>query len=145
MGIAIRRLEAPDSVTALAVARIMANTFGEGSGASSAWITRLLREDGFWFYAAFEGEDPVGGLTAHVLPITRQDGKELFIYDIAVQASHQRLGIGTKLMHAVLQAAKESGLSAAFVPADNEDQHALDFYRAIGGQAQPVTFFNFDL
>jgi hypothetical protein len=28
--------------------------------------------------------------------------------------------------------------------ADNEDQHALDFYRALGGEAQAVTFFNFN-
>jgi len=36
-----------------------------------------------------------------------------------------------------------SGFTSVFVPADDEDQHALDFYRAVGGQAQSVTFFNF--
>jgi aminoglycoside 3-N-acetyltransferase I len=30
-----------------------------------------------------------------------------------------------------------------FVPADNEDEHAIDFYHAIGGEASAVTFFTF--
>ena len=30
-----------------------------------------------------------------------------------------------------------------FVPADNDDQHALAFYTAIGGEAAPVTIFSF--
>jgi aminoglycoside 3-N-acetyltransferase I len=29
------------------------------------------------------------------------------------------------------------------VLADDEDQHALDFYRALGGAASPVTMFDF--
>lgn len=48
-------------------------------------------------------------------------------------------------MRTALAAAAQAGLLAAFVPADNDDDQALDFYRAIGGQAQAVTFFNFDL
>lgn len=145
MGILIRRLKASDSVTAAAVALVMARTFSEGAGASPARLCQLLQEANFWFYGAFDNGSPVGGLTAHVVPITSEDGYELFIYDIAVQASHQRLGIGMGLMRTVLEAGKESGMSSAFVPADNNDQHALDFYRAVGGQAQSVTFFNFRL
>ena len=30
-----------------------------------------------------------------------------------------------------------------FVPADDDDIHALDFYRALGGEESPVTFFTF--
>jgi len=30
-----------------------------------------------------------------------------------------------------------------FVPADNEDDDALDFYRALGGTPSSVTFFSF--
>jgi aminoglycoside 3-N-acetyltransferase I len=144
MSILIRRLNASDVSTAQTVTAVMANTFGEGTGATAARLAKLLRDDHFWLYGAFDDDTPVGGLSAHVIPITREDGYELFIYDIAVQPSHQRRRIGTKLMHAALAAGKESGLLSAFVPADNEDQHALDFYRALGGEAQAVTFFNFN-
>jgi len=30
-----------------------------------------------------------------------------------------------------------------FVAADNQDLHALDFYRAMGGEPSPVTIFSF--
>lgn len=35
------------------------------------------------------------------------------------------------------------GIDLVFVPADNVDIHALDFYRALGGVAAPVTIFEF--
>ena len=144
MSISIRRLNASDVSTAQAVTEIMASTFGEGTGATAARLAELLQDDHFWLYGAFDDDTPVGGLSAHVIPITREDGYELFIYDIAVQPSHQRRSIGTQLMHAAIEAGKESGVLCAFVPADNDDQNALDFYRALGGEAQAVTFFNFN-
>jgi aminoglycoside 3-N-acetyltransferase I len=39
--------------------------------------------------------------------------------------------------------AARAGITVAFVPADNDDTHALDFYRAIGGVPAPVTIFTF--
>lgn len=144
MSILIRRLRASDANIASTVTMVMAQTFGEGTGASAARLDQLLHDDRFWLYAAFDDSRPVGGLAAHVIPITREDGSELFIYDIAVQESHQRQGVGTELMSAVLKDAKESGLLCAFVPADDEDRHAMDFYQAIGGESQPVTFYNFN-
>ena len=129
---------------AAAVTRVIAAVFEHGHGSTPGRMAQLLADARFWLFGAFAGDTPVGGLSAHVLPVTAQDGHELFIYDIAVQVQHQRRGIGRRLMQAALAEAAEAGLLAAFVPADNDDAHALDFYRAIGGQAQPVTFFNFD-
>jgi len=39
--------------------------------------------------------------------------------------------------------AGDAGIHDLFVPADEDDAHALDFYRALGGVASPVTFFTF--
>lgn len=144
MSISVRRLLSPDEDEAALVTRVMARTFGEGDGTSPDRLARLLRNDSFWLFGAFDIRRPIGGLTAHVIPLTHSEGEELFIYDLAVQQSHQRRGVGAKLMAAVLQAAAEHGLFGVFVPADNDDGHALDFYRSVGGQAQPVTFFNFN-
>ncbi len=144
MTISVRRLGALEYELASTVTRVMAEIFDEGNGSSSDRLSRLLQDERFWLFGAFDGERPVGGLTAHVISLTREEGCELMIYDVAVLPSHQRHGIGARLMSTVLDAAREQGLLNTFVPADNEDQHALDFYHAIGGEPQAVTIFNFD-
>lgn len=40
-------------------------------------------------------------------------------------------------------AARDANHGDVFVPADDEDTHALDFYQAIGGLGTPVTIFTF--
>jgi aminoglycoside 3-N-acetyltransferase I len=60
-----------------------------------------------------------------------------------VRADRQRRGIGRALVLAILERAKREDLRVAFVPADDEDAHAIAFYRAIGGRASPVTLFTF--
>jgi GNAT superfamily N-acetyltransferase len=74
--------------------------------------------------AATMGDEIVGGLMAHMLPMTRSESREIFIYDIAVHASHQRRGVGRLLMSHLARLAGEVGIADMFVPADDEDSHA---------------------
>ncbi|MBK8171000.1 MAG: GNAT family N-acetyltransferase [Sandaracinaceae bacterium] len=60
-----------------------------------------------------------------------------------MRSDRQRLGVGRALMSELIRLAKASAIRVSFVPADNEDAHALDFYRALGGEESPVTFFTF--
>jgi len=69
---------------------------------------------------------------------------EIFIYDIAVRPDRQRRGIGRSLVAHLREAAAAEGIDVVFVPADAEDDHAIEFYRALGGDASPVTFFTFE-
>ena len=75
--------------------------------------------------------------------MTRTESSEIFIYDLAVHPDHQRTGVGRRLVAELRAQAAALGIGELFVPADNEDVHALDFYRAIGGAAAPVTIFTF--
>jgi len=110
---------------------------------SDRYLTRILGRDDFWVLAASVGDRTVGGLTAHTLPLTRGEISEIFIYDLAVVSEHQRQGIGRQLVTTLRSIAAAVGVSVVFVPADNEDTHALDFYRAVGGAPAPVTIFTF--
>lgn len=94
------------------------------------------------FAAVAEGH-VVGGITAFLLPLTRLEQREMFVYDIAVRVEWQRKGIGRALVNTLRQAASAEGIAEGFVLADNEDTHALDFYRALGASATPVTSFSF--
>ncbi len=138
------RLNGGDRAVARRLFTLMAEVFDEGcEPLSDAYIDRLLARQDFWAIAAFAGDELVGGLTAHTLPMTRSETAEIFIFDVAVRADHQRRGVGTLMMTMLREEAARAGIDIVFVPAGDEDEHALDFYRALGGDAAPVTIFTF--
>lgn len=123
---------------------MMADVFEtDSTPLSDDYLARLLAREDFWAFAASTEGRPVGGLTAHTLPLTRSEESEVFIYDIAVRPEYQRQGIGRQLVNALREEASAIGITVLWVPADNEDTHALDFYRALGAEPEPVTIFTF--
>ncbi|MCC6987977.1 MAG: GNAT family N-acetyltransferase [Acidobacteria bacterium] len=142
--VAIIRLTPADRELARATFLTMAEVFEtSGQPLSDAYLDRLLGRDDFWAFAAVADGRVAGGLRAHVLPMTASETAELFLYDIAVRPDCQRQGIGRQLVAALRARGAAHGIDVMFVPADNEDTHALDFYRALGGVPAPVTFFTF--
>jgi aminoglycoside 3-N-acetyltransferase I len=147
----VRRLGSGDEALALATFSMMANVFQENDDDEAdtaappdhAYVRDLLHREDFFVVAAIENQTVVGGITGHVLPMTRNRSSELFIYDLAVRNDRQRRGIGRALVSKLCALAAESGITTSFVPAENEDTHAIDFYRAIGGAGSQVTFFVF--
>jgi aminoglycoside 3-N-acetyltransferase I len=138
------RLGAGDRDLARALFSLMAEVFEEEcQPLSDGYLDRLLAREEFWALAALDGEQIVGGLTAHVLPMTSAETSELFIYDVAVRRDRQRSGVGRRLIADLRDRAAAAGIEVLFVPADNDDTHALDFYRAVGGVPSPVTLFTF--
>ncbi len=142
----LKRLHSGDHLHAAALFTLMAEVFGEkAEPLSTSYLDRLLSREAFWAIGAFEGERALGGVTAHTLPMTRRETAELFIYDLAVHPGVQRQGIGRRLIGELRTQAAVAGIDVLFVPADNEDLEALEFYRALGAEASPVTFFSFTL
>lgn len=143
--ISLRRLSTNNLALARRTLELMAQVFEEpSSDLSDDYLSALLARAEFWVVAALKDGTPVGGITAHALPMTRSEATELFIYDLAVDPAHQRAGIGRALVNALRAEAAAQGITVAFVPADNDDEHALEFYRALGGAAAPVTIFTFE-
>jgi aminoglycoside 3-N-acetyltransferase I len=146
----VRRLGPHDEAIAQQMFATLAAEFGEDDKGPNAgppldedYVQGLLSKRDFWAVVAIDGSDVVGGVTGHALPMTRDPSSELFIYDLAVRSDRQRRGIGRALITELLALASAAGIKTSFVPADNEDEHALEFYRALGGDAAPVTIFTF--
>lgn len=140
----IRKLVADDIELARSVFAVMASVFGERSAVvSQEYAAGLLHRDDFLVIAGLVDGEPIAGLTAFVLPLTRSETAEMFIYDIAVAPKHQRQGIGRRLVQEVRSFATKHNIATTWVPADDEDDLALEFYRSIGGTPQAVTIFTF--
>lgn len=136
------RLTAADVELARRLFELMARVFDEPvEPLSDAYLLQLLRRTGFWVFAVSSGDELIGGLTAHTLPMTRSESSEIMIYDIAVHPDRQREGVGRQLISTLRAAASAEGIEDIFVPADNNDAYALDFYRALGGESLSVTHF----
>ena len=139
----IRRLSTPDDVDlAIRTFALMAEVFEEpGPPLGAPYVATLLSDPTFWAYAAIDGTDVVAGLTAHTLPMTRNETREVFIYDIAVHDRHRRRGLGRGLIEALREAALAEGIEVVFVPVDDDDDEAIDFYRSLQPVESPVRFF----
>jgi aminoglycoside 3-N-acetyltransferase I len=142
--IRVERLVVADVARARSLFALMAGVFEmRAAPLSDGYVTDLLGRDEFWALAAVVDGRTVGGLTAYTLPLTRAEVREVLVYDLAVLPDYQRMGIGRQLVTTLRDLAAEAGIGTAWVPADNEDTHALAFYAAVGGQAAPVTIFTF--
>ena len=141
----ISRLTSGDEARAHELFALMASVFeADAAVASDDYVRRLLARDDFWAVVALDADEVIGGITAYVLPMTRAQANELFIYDVAVRVDKQRMGVGRALMDELLTLAAASGIQVSFVAAENEDAHAVEFYRAVGGAESAVTFFTFE-
>jgi aminoglycoside 3-N-acetyltransferase I len=141
-----KRLASGDREQARMLFALMCEVFSEACDQlSDAYLDGLLGRNEFWAMAALIGEEIVGGATAHTLPMTKSEVPELFLYDIAVRYDQRRKGIGRCLVTALCEQARKEGILEMFVFADNDDVHALDFYRALGGLPSAVTSFTFSL
>jgi len=142
--IRIKKLTTDDAELAHSLFAVMASVFGEGAGSTSLeYVASLLSRDDFWALAALADGEPIAGLSAFVLPLTRAKRAELLIYDIAVLPAHQRRGVGRQLVETAVGLATERGIATTWVPAENADAHALEFYRSLGGVPTAATVFTF--
>jgi len=141
-----RRLGPGDERQAHELFAVMAAQFDEPSEPlGDEYVVNLLSAASFWAVAAFDGNRVVGGITAHTIPMTRSASSELFVYDLAVHEGFRRRGVGARLVATLRALAAEAGIGVVFVPADEDDAHALAFYRSMQPEESPVSIFTWDL
>ena len=146
MSIEIKRLTKEDLSNFTALINLFNLVFEEESKiGSEANSLRLLNNDGFIAIVAIAENEVVGGLTAYELPMYYSDSSEIFLYDLAVKPEHQGNGIGKGLLHSLREYCIQNGIKDFFVMAHEEDEHAIEFYRATGGKAEKVFNFVYDV
>jgi aminoglycoside 3-N-acetyltransferase I len=111
---------------------------------TEAHLLKLLGRNDFIAIAAISENEVVGGLTAYELPMVYSDYSEIFLYDLAVKAEYQRMGVGKKLIQILKEYCNKNGIKEFFVLAHEEDEHAIEFYRATGGKSEKVVNFLYE-
>ncbi len=105
-----------------------------------AYLRGLLSDPSFIAVAALDGEQVVGGLAAYVLRKFEQARSEIYIYDLAVDAAHRRLGVATDLIEELKRVARERGAYVIFVQVDHGDDPAIALYTKLGVREDVLHF-----
>lgn len=149
MALSIRQLT-PDDV---ALMDDLLSTFGEafdepdtytGQRPDSEYLRGLLGGDSFIALAALKAGAVVGGIAAYELKKFEQRRSEIYIYDLAVAASHRREGIATALINELRRIGAGRGAYVIFVQADHGDEPAIALYTKLGVR-EDVLHFDIDV
>lgn len=105
-----------------------------------AWLRNLLSSEMFIALAALDQGQVVGGLAAYDLPKFESARREIYIYDLAVAASHRRRGIATGLIRQLQGIAAARGAWVIFVQADPVDEPAVALYGRLGTREDVLHF-----
>ena len=107
-------------------------------------LRRLLGSDTFIALAAVQDDEVVGGLAAYELHKIEQARSEIYIYDLAVRASHRRLGVATALIRHLQALALRIQLQwprlPVYVQADYGDDPAVALYTKLGVREDVMHF-----
>ncbi|PWA08176.1 AAC(3)-I family aminoglycoside 3-N-acetyltransferase [Pueribacillus theae] len=108
-------------------------------------IRKLLNNPSFVCLAALHHHKVIGGITAYELMSYDKAGSVMYVYDLAVKNSHQRSGIGGRLVSELLADCRNKGIKELFVQAEEADAHAVHFYQKLGGESFQTRQFHFNL
>jgi aminoglycoside 3-N-acetyltransferase I len=124
-------------------------TFGEafgevdtysGNRPDAAYLGQLLGSNYFIALAALKGGAIVGGVAAYELKKFEQQRSEIYIYDLAVSATHRREGIATALINELRKIAAARAAYVIFVQADIGDDPAIALYSKLGVREDVLHF-----
>jgi aminoglycoside 3-N-acetyltransferase I len=105
-----------------------------------SYLRALLGSDAFIAPTAVDQGRVVGGLAAYVLRKFEQQRSEIYIYDLAVAATHRRRGIATALIRALQAIGRALGAWVIFVQADHGDDPAIALYTRLGVREDVLHF-----
>lgn len=142
----IRKLSIDDLTRFQSLIELFNRVFEETQPASAGetHLRALLSTRSFIALAAFTENEVVGGLTAYELPMYQHDSSEILLYDLAVRPDYQRRGVGKQLLRYLKEYCSRQGIQEFFVLVHEEDEHAIEFYRATGGKSERVINFVYE-
>ena len=125
--------------------RLAADVFDDPIVESSA--QEFLDDPRHRLVVAIDSDVVVGFVSAVIYLHPDKPAPELWINEIGVAPTHQRQGIGKALLQAMLEEAKQSGCTEAWVLTERENAAAMAMYKSTGGieSVPDPTMFTFGL
>ncbi len=140
----IRRLGPPDLLLVTKMNAMFREAFGDrptgGAPPTDAYREALLRKEHVLVLAALEGDEVVGALVAYELDTFERMRREIYIYDLAVDARRRRRGVATSLIERLTEIAAERGAWVIFVQADVGEEAPIALYDKLCARKKVLQF-----
>lgn len=141
----LRRLNAGDVPLLRQLNALFGDAFAEtetygGAPPTDAYLEGLLAKEHVAVLVAMAGETVIGGLVAYELEKFERMRREIYIYDLAVDAGHRRRGVATALIGHLRGIAAERGAWVIYVQADHGDDPAIALYDKLGTREEVLHF-----
>ena len=139
------RLTARDGARLRQLNQLFAEAFDDfhayaGAPPTDAYLEQWLGKSHVFALAAVQGGRVLGGLVAYELEKFEQARREIYIYDLAVDASHRRQGLATALIRELQALAAGRGAYVIYVQADHGDDPAIALYQKLGVREEVLHF-----
>ncbi|MFF5763364.1 GNAT family N-acetyltransferase [Streptomyces tanashiensis] len=102
------------------------------------WAARFLASPGHLMLIAYAEDGVPAGFVSGIEMLHPDKGAEMCLYELSVDESHRRRGIGRALTEALLAEARERGCYGAWVGVDTDNAPALATYRSAGSVDEGV-------
>lgn len=112
---------------------------------SENYLIALLSKQEHLVFVAVLDNKVIGGLTAYILNVYEEETSIVYINDLAVETTHQRKGIGQKLITEINTFCRSKNIREVFIQADAGDEYAVDFYRKTQGKEMKVVQFTYEI
>ena len=131
----IRQLGPADADVLALLAREDADFDLEGQGGGQTPLaprgaSAFLSDPQVLIWTAWAGQEVVGFVFCHLLPMRKEPARELLLYEIGVRSGWRRRGVGRRLIGAMVDWMRAEGLVTAWVLAGHPE--AQRFYEACG-------------
>lgn len=131
----IRRLRQADQ----ALAQQAVETLKLGSKLPEpGFLAGLLSKNDSLLLVATEDEEPVAFLIAYALPRIDRPAPMMLLYEIEVADSHQRGGIGRRLVQRFLDWCQEENAAMAWCMTERGNDAARQLYASLGGEESDI-------
>lgn len=101
-----------------------------------------LQDPAVFFVAALVEDELVGGMTIYVQPSLYTDQVYYNIFDMAIKQAWQNRGIGRKMLHFMIELARQDHAEALYIEADDGDDAANHLYHSLAVRSVHATVYD---
>ncbi len=102
---------------------------------SNEYLHSLLQKDDFHIIVAMAGHALIGGLTAYELEMYKEEIKEMFLYEIAVEPEQRKRGVAKALIGHLKDISIAKGIKEMYVGTSTDNHVAMKLYHSTGAEA----------